>query len=179
MPPCVVKAKMPDADEAEVRHRRVRDQALHVSLADREERRVKDSDRPTAPAPSARSTATPPGTTAGSTAGSRTCRPCRARRRAARHRRPVPPAPGVRQPGVERHQRCLDRERDEEAEEQPASAWRRVGTGRSAPRTRTCPVPEVTYTPITAASIRRPPTSEYRKNFIAAYWRRGPPYSCR
>src|SRR6476620_9528948 len=37
------------------------------------------------------------------------------------------------------------------------------------------PVPEVTYTPITAANIRRPPTSEYRKNFIAAYWRRGPP----
>src|SRR5690349_17670237 len=37
------------------------------------------------------------------------------------------------------------------------------------------PVPEVTYTPITAANMRRPPTSEYRKNFIAAYWRRGPP----
>ena len=28
---------------------------------------------------------------------------------------------------------------------------------------------------MTAASISSPPASEYRKNFIAAYWRRGPP----
>ena len=37
------------------------------------------------------------------------------------------------------------------------------------------PVPLVTYRPITEASISRPPTREYRKNFIAAYCRRGPP----
>ena len=35
--------------------------------------------------------------------------------------------------------------------------------------------PVVTYSPITAASISRPPAREYSKNFIAAYWRRGPP----
>ena len=35
--------------------------------------------------------------------------------------------------------------------------------------------PVVTYRPMTLASISRPPTSEYRKNFIAAYCRRGPP----
>src|ERR1700750_2376632 len=29
--------------------------------------------------------------------------------------------------------------------------------------------PVVTYSPLTDASISRPPTSEYRKNFIAAY----------
>ena len=28
---------------------------------------------------------------------------------------------------------------------------------------------------MTAASMSRPPTREYRKNFIAAYCRRGPP----
>ena len=28
---------------------------------------------------------------------------------------------------------------------------------------------------MTDASISSPPTREYRKNFIAAYWRRGPP----
>ena len=31
------------------------------------------------------------------------------------------------------------------------------------------------YSPMTLASISSPPTSEYRKNFIAAYCRRGPP----
>ena len=35
--------------------------------------------------------------------------------------------------------------------------------------------PVVTYRPMTEASMSRPPTREYRKNFIAAYWRRGPP----
>ena len=32
-----------------------------------------------------------------------------------------------------------------------------------------------TYSPITAASMTRPPSSEYRKNLMAAYWRRAPP----
>src|SRR5919112_3661210 len=36
--------------------------------------------------------------------------------------------------------------------------------------------PPTTQRPITAASMNRPPTSEYRKNFTAAYWRRAPPY---
>jgi hypothetical protein len=33
-----------------------------------------------------------------------------------------------------------------------------------------------THRPITAASMNRPPTSEYRKNLTAAYCRRAPPY---
>ena len=36
-------------------------------------------------------------------------------------------------------------------------------------------VPAVTYRPMTEASMSRPPKREYRKNFIAAYCRRGPP----
>ena len=32
-----------------------------------------------------------------------------------------------------------------------------------------------TYRPMTAASMIRPPTRLYSKNFTAAYWRRGPP----
>ncbi len=35
--------------------------------------------------------------------------------------------------------------------------------------------PDATYRPITEASISRPPSSEYRKNFVAAYARRTPP----
>ncbi len=33
-----------------------------------------------------------------------------------------------------------------------------------------------TYSPMTTASMNRPPTREYRKNFTAAYCRCGPPY---
>src|SRR3982751_6730753 len=36
--------------------------------------------------------------------------------------------------------------------------------------------PPTTHRPITAASMNRPPTSEYRKNLPAAYCRRAPPY---
>src|SRR5882757_3022995 len=36
-------------------------------------------------------------------------------------------------------------------------------------------LPAVMYRPMTEASMSSPPTSEYRKNFIAAYERRGPP----
>jgi hypothetical protein len=36
--------------------------------------------------------------------------------------------------------------------------------------------PPTTHSPITAASMNRPPTSEYRKNFTAAYCLRAPPY---
>src|SRR5918998_1790627 len=35
--------------------------------------------------------------------------------------------------------------------------------------------PLTTYSPITDASMISPPSSEYRKNFTAAYWRFGPP----
>ena len=35
--------------------------------------------------------------------------------------------------------------------------------------------PPTTQRPITEASMNRPPTSEYRKNLTAAYWRRAPP----
>jgi hypothetical protein len=35
--------------------------------------------------------------------------------------------------------------------------------------------PPTTQRPITAASMNRPPTSEYRKNLTAAYCRRAPP----
>ena len=56
---------------------------------------------------------------------------------------------GVRQPGVQRPQRRLDRERDEEARGTATSAWSGRCAGRRAWRSRTCPVPswspETTY----------------------------------
>ena len=118
MPAWLVKAKIPRRDEAEVGDRGVGDQALEVLLTHRQHRAVDDADH------------------------SQHEHERRELLRRVGEQRQAPPqeaigadlvehadeqdggadrglGAGVRQPGVERHQRSLDRERDEEAEEQP------------------------------------------------------------
>ena len=89
---------------------------------------------------------------------------------------------GVGQPGVQRHQRRLDREGDGEPGEDPHLgglgdlARRSTRSVDPVERARTAGCcSDATYSPITDASISRPPSSEYRKNFVAAYARRTPP----
>ena len=80
-------------DEAEVRDRGVGHQPLHVALAHRQQRGVEDADDRQHQHAAARSSARRPGTAAGSSAGSRTCRPCPGRRPAAPRRRSGASAP--------------------------------------------------------------------------------------
>ena len=87
---------------------------------------------------------------------------------------------GVGQPAVERPQRCLDGEREHEAEEQRvedrrvdgrARRWTRRrrsrGSRRCRRRTRRCWA-VTTYRPMTAASMISPPNRLYSRNFTAA-----------
>ena len=169
----------PQRDEAEVGDRGVGDEPLHVLLPDREQRPVQDADHrehqyqrrePLAGQREQRQ--------AVAQEAERADLVEHADQQHARSDRRL--GTGVGQPGVQRHQRRLDRERDEEPEEQPdlgALGDQRDDRAQRRP-SRTCRPRAgtralTTYSPISDASMIRPPSSEYRKNFTAAYCRRG------
>ena len=88
--PCGFSVRMPSTHEAQVRHRRVRDQLLGVVLHVRHQRAVDDADdrqrsRSAAPPPRP-----PAGTSAARSAGSRRCRTSAARRPGSPSRRSAP-----------------------------------------------------------------------------------------
>ena len=65
------------------------------------------------------------------------------------------------------------------ARKNPRNSQRSVYTAKWWLCARVCQsnvCPPTTHNPITAASMNSPPTSEYRKNFTAAYCLRAPPY---
>ena len=145
---------------------------------DREQRAVEDADHREHQHQRREVSGTRPGTAAGSSAGSRTCRPCRARRPAAR-----PPPIGASAPASGSQvwngtsgaliANAMKKPRNSQLLQARDRWCRRRAAWKSNVPAR-CWL-ATTYSPITEASMISPPSSEYRKNFTAAYCRRGPP----
>ena len=84
----------------------------------------------------------------------------------------------VRQPGVEREHRHLDREAEEHARRRSAGAWSPRGSRRPSARARgsgTSPARKNSARKL--SSINAEPNSVNRKNLIDAYSRFGPPHT--
>ena len=159
-----------EGDEPEVRERRVGHQALHVALTDGQQGTVEDADhgkRQHQRGEVARGIGEKRDAVADQPEGADLVEHADQQHRAADRSFGT----GIGKPGVERKERRLDGEGEEEAEEEQlldAPGDRHAAQGHEVERAGARAWSTTTYRPMTAASMMRPPKRLYSKNFTDA-----------